>query len=101
MAIEPLLALIVSQWSPGAIWPFGSRARRDARASSDWDHLVVVSDDLDDAIIDPAARWKMRKESGMRADVFPCRASEFREDAGTPNTLAHEVATAGVLIRER
>ena len=99
--IEPLLALIVAQWNPERIWLFGSRARGDARDWSDWDLLVVVSDDLGDDAVDPIVRWKMRKESGVRADIFPCRASEFREDADTPNTLAYEVATAGVLIHER
>jgi uncharacterized protein len=99
--IEPLLDRIIAQWDPEAIWLFGSRARGDARDWSDWDVFVIVGDDVADEAIDHVARWRLRKDSGVRADVFPCRAGEFREDAGTPNTLAHEVATAGVLIHER
>ena len=99
--IEPLLARIVSKWDPEAIWLFGSRARGDARDWSDWDVFVVVRDGVSDDEIDHVASWRVRKDSGIRADVVACRESEFREDAGTPNTLAHEVATTGVLIHER
>ena len=63
--------------------------------------FVVVGDDVPDDEIGVLASWRLRKESGFSADVVACRASEFREDAGTPNTPAHEVATAGVLIHER
>ena len=99
--IEPLLARIVSTWDPEAVWLFGSRARGDARDSSDWDVFVVVRDDASDDDIGDVASWRMRKASGIPADVVACRASEFREDADTPNTLAHEVSMTGVLIHER
>ena len=99
--IEPLMSLIVGRWNPTAIWLFGSRARGDAREGSDWDLLVVVSDDSSDDDIGHLATWRVQRESGIRADVIACRASEFHEDAGTPNTLVHEVATTGVLIRGR
>jgi predicted nucleotidyltransferase len=102
--LAPLRALverIIDRWSPEAIWLFGSRARGDAHESSDWDLLVVVRDDLDDAEFDPLVGWRLQKDSGVRADVFPCRAADFREDRDTPNTLAFDAAVDGLLIYER
>jgi predicted nucleotidyltransferase len=102
--LAPLRALverIIERWSPEAIWLFGSRARGDAHEASDWDLLVVVRDDLDVAEFDPLVGWRLQKDSGVRADVFPCRASDFREDRETPNTLAFDAAVDGLVIYER
>lgn len=68
---------------------------------SDWDLLVVVSDETPDADLHPMVGWRLRKESGVRADVILCRVGEFEEDRGTPDTLEYEVATRGVLLYER
>jgi predicted nucleotidyltransferase len=100
-AIEGLIARIVASWSPEQIWLFGSRARGTAAPDSDWDLLVVVSDDVDEASLDPVSAWRLRKESGVRADIVPCRASDFREDSSTPNTLAFEASKHGQLVYER
>ena len=102
--LTPLRALverIVARWRPEQIWLFGSRARGDSQATSDWDLLVVVPDDLEDVEFDPLVGWRLQKDSGVRADVFPCRASDFREDRETPNTLAFDAAVDGLLIYER
>ena len=48
-----------------------------------------------------AALPSLAKESGVRADVVPCRASDFREDQSTPNTLAYEANARGLLVYER
>jgi uncharacterized protein len=99
--VRPLLERIVARWQPLQIWLFGSRARGDGHASSDWDLLVVVPDDVDESEFDPLVAWRLQKDSGVRADVFPCRAADFREDSGTPNTLAFDAAADGLLIYER
>ena len=92
---------IIERWRPQQVWLFGSRARGDAHASSDWDLLVVVPDDLAATELDPLVGWRLQKDSGVRADVFPCRASDFREDRTTPNTLAFDAALDGFVIYER
>jgi predicted nucleotidyltransferase len=99
--LRVLIDRVVARWRPEQIWLFGSRARGDAHASSDWDLLVVVPDDIDDAELDPLVGWRLQKDSGVRADVFPCRSSDFREDRTTPNTLAYDAAVDGLLIYER
>ncbi len=53
-ALKPLVARIVRDAGPLDIWLFGSRARDEARAESDWDLLAVLPDDADDALLDPA-----------------------------------------------
>jgi predicted nucleotidyltransferase len=99
--IQALLDRIVDRWHPRQVWLFGSRARGDAKADSDWDLLVLVDDSATDADLDPSVGRTLRRACGIRADVIPWRASEFEEFRATPNTLAFEVATDGVLLHER
>lgn len=99
--LETLLARIDTHCHPEQIWLFGSRARGDATAESDWDLLVVAPDDAADESLAPLAAWTLQKGSGVRADVLFCKSHEFRDDLGTVNTLANAVASEGILIRER
>lgn len=96
-----LLEHIARTWQARQIWLFGSRARGEATAASDWDFLAVVPDDIEESEIGALVSWRLRKESGVRADVVACRVSEFEEDQDTPNTLAYEAAHRGVLVFER
>jgi predicted nucleotidyltransferase len=43
--LDRMIARIVETMNPEAIYLFGSRAPGDARPNSDYDHLVIVSDD--------------------------------------------------------
>ncbi len=99
--IQGLLEAIRARLKPVQIWLFGSRARGDAGAASDWDVLVVVPDHAPDSELDPLVGWRLRKDAHARADVLVCRASDFNEDRNTPNTLAYDAALHGVLIDER
>ncbi|AWN54201.1 nucleotidyltransferase domain-containing protein [Methylobacterium sp. 17Sr1-1] len=51
--LRPLVSRIIRHADPLVIWLFGSRARGEARADSDWDLLVVLPDDVDEALLDP------------------------------------------------
>ena len=99
--LATLLSRIEARYHPEQVWLFGSRARGDARPTSDWDILVVVPDDTDERDLDPVVAWRLQRGSGVYADVVPCWAREYREDRDTVNTLAYEVAREGVLIYER
>ena len=99
--IGSLVERIVAVWHPLEIWLFGSRARGEAVADSDWDLLVVVPDDLAEDELDPLVSWRLQKGSSVRAEIIPCRAGDFAEDRGTPNTLAYEAATRGLRVYER
>lgn len=95
----PLLDRVLREWSPERIQLFGSRARGDANVESDWDILVVVPDASPPA--DPLATWRLRRDSGVRADVIVYSSREFEAERDVPNTLAYEAASAGVALYER
>lgn len=99
--LREVVRRIVASWEPAQIWLFGSRARGAATADSDWDLLVVVPDAVQDDVLDPVAAWQLGKDSGVRADIIPCRRTDFDEDRRTPNTLAFEASTHGRLVYER
>ena len=99
--LRTLLDRIESKYHPEQVWLFGSRARGDARPTSDWDLVVVVPDDTEEQDLGPLVAWRLQRGSGVYADVIPCRASEFLSDCTTVNTLAYTVAREGVLIYER
>lgn len=102
--VRPLMTLlerIKARYHPLQVWLFGSRARGDAHASSDWDLLVAVSDETDESELNPLIAWRLQRGSGVYADVIPCRASELQSDQDTVNTLAYVVAREGVLLYER
>lgn len=98
--IEVLLERMLAEFRPIEVRLFGSRARGDASAASDWDLFVVVPDDLE-AVDDMFAGYRLRRETRTRADIILCPISEFLEDRDTPNTLAYEAAHHGVTIYER
>lgn len=95
-----LLDRIIDEFRPVEIRLFGSRARGDTNAASDWDLFVIVPDDLE-AADDMFAGYRLRRQTRTRADVILCPAGEFREDRDTPNTLAYEAAHHGITIYER
>ena len=100
-SLQTLLTRIKERYNPLQIWLFGSRARGDARPGSDWDLLMVVPDDLPDRECDALTIWRLQKGSGVHADIIACRATEFREDWNTVNTISHVVAREGRLVYER
>ncbi len=99
--LEVLLARIEDAYHPEQVWLFGSRARGDARPTSDWDLFVVVSDAVDERQLDPMTAWRLQRGSGVPADVIFCSASDFRNASDTVNTLSYVVASEGVLIYGR
>lgn len=96
--IAALLERMIDEFRPVEVRLFGSRARGEAGAASDWDLFVVVPDDLE-AADDLFAGYRLRRETRTRADIILCPLSEFLEDRDTPNTLAYEAAHHGVTIR--
>ena len=100
-AIRPLLQRIWAEFRPVEVRLFGSRARGEARAASDWDLFVVVPDESAALADDLFAGYRLRRELGIPADIVLCPNAEFLEDRDTPNTLAFEAAHHGVRIHER
>nr|WP_276598892.1 nucleotidyltransferase domain-containing protein [Nannocystis sp. SCPEA4] len=99
--VAPLLEGIITRWQPQQVWLFGSRARGEATADSDWDLLVVVPDETPEDELDPLVIWQLRKQADVRADVVPCHRHDFDTFRDTPQSLAYEAVHHGVLIHER
>lgn len=96
----PLLERVLREWEPERIHLFGSRARGEAHPESDWDFLVVVPDSSS-APDDPLVPWRLRRDSGVRADVVVYSSRDFNAERRVPNTLAYEATSTGVALYER
>jgi predicted nucleotidyltransferase len=70
--IRPLVAALRDRFKPESIWLFGSRARGDNRADSDWDLLLEIP-----------------------ATIVAARSHELSQGFEAPNTLAYEIARDG------
>ncbi len=80
-AIGFLRDRLVVELKPMAIWLFGSRARGDARADSDFDLLVVLPDGLSaDAYSHERVAGPV-VACGLGSDVVPCSWTELRRGA--------------------
>jgi|SRR5258708_24964706 predicted nucleotidyltransferase len=93
-ALDRAIGRIVDTMQPEAIYLFGSHARGDAGADSDYDLLVIVPDDTPNSmrLLEETAR--VPRDPGVPLDIVPCRRSAFerrRNDIGTLSYLAtHE-----------
>ena len=75
---------------------FGSRAKGVATPASDWDILVILPDDADEALLDPMLGWETQAGSGVHADVLAAYRSEFIADLDVVNSRAREVASNAI-----
>jgi predicted nucleotidyltransferase len=100
-ALKVLLQRVEQQLRPEQVWLFGSRARGDHRADSDWDLLAVVPDDTPRGAFDPRVAWRLQRDAGVYADLALVTRAEFLDDLRTVNTLPYLVMAEGALIYER
>ena len=97
--LQRLLSVIEFFLHPKQVWLFGSRARGDFREDSDWDLLVVVSDQqAENGATDEMLAWSLRKKAGIQADIIVVSESDFFLGASVVNTLVYEVVNEGVLL---
>jgi predicted nucleotidyltransferase len=98
---EALLAAVVRSFDLVQVILFGSRARREAGAGSDWDLLVVLDDDAPPDRRTLRAGYEARAGFPLAADVVPVRRSRFEARAKLPGTLSHAAAQEGIVVYER
>ena len=97
----PLLSRLIEAMRPEQIWLFGSRARGEARPTSDWDLLVVLPDEADEEELDLMHAWQAIRDLRIPADVIPVRLSEFEEARDHAGTLVRTVVGEGRRIYAR
>jgi predicted nucleotidyltransferase len=96
--LAEIVRRIAAAYQPERIYLFGSMARGDAGPDSDYDLLVVVSDDT------PAERkrsklaWEALSGTGMAADVLVCTHSYFAARSHLRASLPGTVLREGRLL---
>jgi uncharacterized protein len=97
--LPQIVARIVEVLHPVQIWLFGSRARGEARADSDWDVMAILPDDAPEQDLDLVSVWgRIRDLRLQRVELFTMTRSEFMEWNRSLGTLAEIVASTGVIV---
>ena len=97
--LPQLVARIVEVLHPVQVWLFGSRARGEARADSDWDFMAILPDDAPDEDLDLASVWRRLRDLRLqRVEVFTITRSELETWKRSLGTLAEIVASTGVIV---
>jgi hypothetical protein len=102
LSVPPeLLDPVVAYFRPRRVILFGSAARGDTGAGSDFDLFVILDDDAPPERLTLAAGYQSRRGFRRSADVIPCRDSVFQRKSKIVGTLAHAAAAEGVVVYER
>ncbi len=96
--LERAIARVVQTMRPEAIYLFGSRARGDADADSDYDLLVIVPDDAPLGTRSLEATTRVARDPGVPLDIVPCRRSVFERKREHVGTLSYSAAHEGRLV---
>jgi predicted nucleotidyltransferase len=99
--LERLMRRVFEVMNPLEVWLFGSRAEDRARATSDYDLLVVMPDGTPEAELDPVRAWRLGWDVRVTADIVPCTRSEFDEEKDELDSLPRAAMLRGRKIYER
>lgn len=101
---DPLLAEIVRRlrdvFQPSRIYLFGSRARGDAGADSDYDLMVVVRDDMPRPLRQPGVAYRALRGTGAAADILVWTQGAFQSRLSLRASLPTTVVEEGTLLYE-
>lgn len=89
---------LVEAYRPERIYLFGSRARGDAAPDSDYDLLLVVSDDAPPEHMRSRLAYERLWETGTAADVLVWRRTPFESRLHLPASLPATILREGKLI---
>jgi predicted nucleotidyltransferase len=100
--VRDLVERIVSTLQPEEIWLFGSRARGEGDPSSDWDFLVILSDDAPEPLLEGGRVWELcLRGATVPADIVPVRRSDFERFRTVAGSLCRTVAEEGRSVYAR
>ncbi|MDK9697583.1 MAG: nucleotidyltransferase domain-containing protein [Siculibacillus sp.] len=99
--LDTLLKRIEFVYHPVDVLLYGSRARGESNANSDWDLMVVLPDESSEDLLDPMLGWEVQVNSGVHADVLCCFESDFIAGMNVANTMPREIVDHAVSVIPR
>ena len=96
--LREILRRLVVAYEPGLIYLFGSKARGDAGPDSDYDLLVVVSDDAPPERRRSQLAYRALRGTGIAADVLVCTRSYFDDRRHLKASLPGAILREGRLL---
>jgi uncharacterized protein len=96
-----LLRPVVAYYQPRKVILFGSQARGEAGADSDYDLFVVVDDDIPPERLSWQGKYEARKTYHRAVDIVACRVSVFERKRAVAGSLSHIADQEGVVVYER
>ena len=96
--VTEIVRRLVAAYQPERVYLFGSAARGDARANSDFDVLVIVPDDASPDRLRSRRGYEALWGLGTAVDVVVTRRGTFEARAGVPTSLPATVLEEGVLL---
>lgn len=97
-ALVALVDLCKKELRAEEVWLFGSRARGDNHAYSDWDLLAILPDDATDGMLDPVTLWNLKRKTALNADLLAVKRSDFEEAQDCVTALARIVKDEGIRV---
>lgn len=96
--LEEMVRRLCEQLNPERIYLFGSRARGEATADSDYDLMVVVADSPLPGYKRDQEAFRVLRGVGAAKDVIVLTSDEFRRKATVVCSLAATVVREGKLL---
>lgn len=99
---DPILAEVVHRlrdlYRPERIYLFGSTARGESGPDSDYDLMVIVSDDTPAHFRDSGKAYKAIWRLGVASDVLVWTHSDFEDRLHLKASLPSTIAREGILL---
>ena len=96
--LREIVRRIVDAYHPLRIYIFGSKARGDSGADSDYDLLVVVKDEAPADLRQSRLAYQSLWGTGTAADVLVCTDGYFRSRVQVKTSLPATVEREGKLL---
>jgi uncharacterized protein len=95
--LERVVRRLVEAYDPVAIYLFGSRARGDAGADSDYDLMIVLADD-NERVRSRQEVWQTARSRRIFVNAFLTRTGSFAWRRHEVGTLEYEVQVDGIRL---
>lgn len=96
--LEVMVDRLIAAFQPDRIYLFGSKAREDSKADSDYDLMVVVSDDAPSEKRRSRLAYQVLRGTRTAADVLVWTKTAFDKRLHIPSSLPSVIKREGKLL---